>query len=567
MKRLRKALAIFLCVALTLTAAPLGGFVGLDLPSLFDFKAEAASYSGTCGDNLTWSLDTETGLLEISGSGSMSSFTFYGAKVKKTDAPWFEYSSYIKTVNITSGVTNIGMAAFAFCSSIERVTISDSVSSISIFSFFDCDSLEEIVLSDGLERIENSAFYSCDNLQSINIPDSVTSIDSGAFGGSKLMYITVEANNQYYSSDENGVLFNKNKTELIQYPEGKTETSYIIPDGVTTICGFGGSNNLTSITIPKSVTTIGNSAFRSCYSLTDVYYSSTEDDWNKISIGSDNDRVTNATIHFKFPTHTHMCEWFIWPEPTATQEGFKNKVCSTCGEVVESTIIPATGFEATNGLNIDYANNIVYGLAAGIDSIEIYTNIIADGAEWVYEETQNGFGTGTKAMLKSGDEIVSEYIILIFGDVDGNGWYDANDAFLVNMIASGLISADRLSEAQFRAADCNHDGVIDSADFYLLNQASLMLEDIDQSATRQELVTNSVYITYCSLIDQTAGEETNLVPMPDLDEAPSDNAADAEIKDTEENKPADEINLEIIFTTIFDFIKKIFTLVLPFIVK
>ena len=187
---------------------------------------------------------------------------------------------------------------------------------------------------------------------------------------------------------------------------------------------------------------------------------------------------------------------------------------------------------------------------------------LAYGYEWSYDEGQYGFGTGTVATLKNGDEIIAEYTILIFGDIDGNGWYDANDAFIVNMIASGLISADRLSAAQFRAADCNHDGDVDSADFYLLNQASLMIEDIDQSATQAELATNSVYISYCSLIDQTAGEETNLVPEPENNEAPSDNTADAE-----QSESADTTDFESIFIKFIDFFKKIFTFLFSFIIK
>lgn len=187
---------------------------------------------------------------------------------------------------------------------------------------------------------------------------------------------------------------------------------------------------------------------------------------------------------------------------------------------------------------------------------------LAYGYEWSYDEGQYGFGTGTVATLKDGSKIIAEYTVIIFGDIDGNGWYDANDAFIVNMIASGLISADRLSEAQQRAADCNHDGAVDGADFYLLNQASLMLEDVDQSAIKDQLATNAMYIGYCSLIDQTAGEETNLVPVPENNEAPSDNTADAE-----QSESADTTDFEAIFIKIIDFFKKFFTFLFSFIIK
>ena len=129
------------------------------------------------------------------------------------------------------------------------------------------------------------------------------------------------------------------------------------------------------------------------------------------------------------------------------------------------------------------------------------------------------------------------------GDVDGNGWYDANDAFLVRMISNGLIDKSVLSSAAQRAADCNHDGEINELDFEILNNASVLLDNIDQSATQTELETNSVYIEYMSLIDQSAGVETE-------DTTP------------EANEVVGEFDIEAIFAKIFEFIRKIFAFVL-----
>ncbi len=104
-----------------------------------------------------------------------------------------------------------------------------------------------------------------------------------------------------YSSDEYGVLFNKDKSELKQYPIGNIKTSYIVPNSVTSI-GYGAleyCKSLTSITLPDSVTYIGNYAFSTCDSLKDVYYAGTEEQWNAITIvGNHNECLTNATIHF-----------------------------------------------------------------------------------------------------------------------------------------------------------------------------------------------------------------------------------------------------------------------------
>lgn len=120
--------------------------------------------------------------------------------------------------------------------------------------------------------IGDSTFSNCSSLTLIEIPNSVTNIGTDSvISCSSLTSINVSENNSYYSS-ENGVLFNKDKTELIKYPNGKTETEYIIPDSVTSIGGstFIECTNLTSITIPNSVTEIGNSAFMGCIALEEI---------------------------------------------------------------------------------------------------------------------------------------------------------------------------------------------------------------------------------------------------------------------------------------------------------
>ena len=120
--------------------------------------------------------------------------------------------------------------------------------------------------------IEGFAFFACSSLTSITIPDGVAHIGMYAFSGcDSLTAIHVDSENQYYMAMDD-VLFSKDRKTLLQYPNGKSDQSYSIPDGVTSIEDFAFSNcsSLTSIIIPDSVTSIGRYAFYGCFSLTPV---------------------------------------------------------------------------------------------------------------------------------------------------------------------------------------------------------------------------------------------------------------------------------------------------------
>ena len=137
------------------------------------------------------------------------------------------------TVTIPDGVTSIGKDAFGGCDALKSITIPDSVISIGDKVFAGCTTLENITIPNGVINIENYAFAGCNSLQSINVS---------------------EGNSNYLSCG--GVLFDKSKSVLIKYPDGEKDTSYIIPDGVTSIGDFAFMYciSLKSITIPENVT-------------------------------------------------------------------------------------------------------------------------------------------------------------------------------------------------------------------------------------------------------------------------------------------------------------------------
>ena len=141
--------------------------------------------SGTCGDNLKWTLSS--GTLTISGAGAMMNYSW-------DSAPWYSYRESIKTVIIEDGVTSIGSTAFNNCSSLTSITIPNSVTSIGGYAFGGCSSLTSVTIPNSVTSIGNDAFYKCGSLTSITIPNSVTSIGNRAFQNcSSLTAVTCEA--------------------------------------------------------------------------------------------------------------------------------------------------------------------------------------------------------------------------------------------------------------------------------------------------------------------------------------------------------------------------------------
>ncbi len=240
-----------------ITAIILVGFM-LSMISITGFATDNPT-SGTCGDNLTWELNGTT--LTISGFGDMEDYYSTG--------PW---GKDITSVSLPDGITSICDFVFVECTSLTNVTIPKGVTRIGEGAFALCKSLTSVIIPNSVTIIGSHAFAGCSSLTSVTIPDSVTTIDKSSFGGcSALTEINVDDNNLNYK-DIDGVLFSKDGTNLVAYPCGKTDTSYSVPNSVTTIgyCAFENCDSLTEVTIPNSVTTIGSYAFMDCSSLTSV---------------------------------------------------------------------------------------------------------------------------------------------------------------------------------------------------------------------------------------------------------------------------------------------------------
>lgn len=254
---------------------------------------EEPPLSGSCGENVTWEYDPDNLTLTIRGTGDMENYgievcpamaddgevtkqaltsneeaepsTVIDGSIFGPSAPWREYaySCEMKSVVIEEGVTSIGSGAFFECFAMQSVSIPNTVTVIGGYALKGCSGLTQVQLPNALKEINQEDFWGCDSLTEIMIPQGVNQIVVGAFSScDRLEAIRVAEGNPYFTNDVKGVLFNKEKTSLLQCPAGM-EGTYCVPDTVKIIRGeaFYGCRRLSEVLLPEELTDIGAYAF------------------------------------------------------------------------------------------------------------------------------------------------------------------------------------------------------------------------------------------------------------------------------------------------------------------
>ncbi len=300
------------------------------LPLTAPARAAEIVDSGTCGDNLTWTLASD-GVLTISGEGEMAD---------GDHSLWESYSSEITAVILENGVTSIGDYAFSGCSGLTSVMIPGSVTSIGYQAFCNCTGLTSVTIPGSIADIGSAAFDGCTALNNIAIPRSVASIGSDAFSGcTGLTAVTVPES--VLSAGFKNIFSGCGNLTAVTVADGVTAindsafsdcsglTTVTIPNSVTSIgySAFSGCTGLTSVTIPGSIADIGSAAFDGCTALNNIAIPR-----SVASIGSD-----------AFSGCTGLTAVTV-PE-SVLSAGFKN-IFSGCGNLTAVTV--ADGVTAIN---------------------------------------------------------------------------------------------------------------------------------------------------------------------------------------------------------------------------
>ncbi len=364
---------------------------------------------------LAWTTSLDPNTMEILSTSSTYSFELSQGSPR----------TYYALFNQTSTNQTIGDLSYTFYNEAKLASVTDAEESISgnftipsvvtsesndkfkIFSigewaFMTCDGLTSITIPEGVTSIGERAFANCSNLTSVTIPEGITKIGTSAFIMCHSLEFLYGPGNSYYFIDNNRALVIDGGKTLIAYAVANSESSYSIPEEVTTISSdvFYNCNSLTTITIPEGVTSIGNSAFQFCGNLTTVIF---EGESQLTSIGYDAFSVCSSLISIVIPESvTNIGSRAFGPCNSLAEITINGNVSNldsntfqNCSNLVKLTFganvtnIPSGLFANNNLLNL--TEIVVEAGSTLSEALPTYGTWVKDGGSTV----TNFFGAGT----------------------------------------------------------------------------------------------------------------------------------------------------------------------------
>lgn len=422
---------------------------------------------GTNGEG-TWSFDPLSGRLTVSGDGATPDYP--------TDYPgWYvRYHELITSVEFTEGMTGVGSYYLYNCPALNYVDFGPTVTDIGRGCFSNSRAVGTVRIPRCISEIENGAFNFCDNLSAVY------------FGGTEEQWLN--SFNVYGQNDpllDAYVVYCCTEYELTLPDLLCTGTSYCVWDFVSCTEGYNMRESLAENA-------------DCCWTLTDGTGSSV--------VCSDPYYTPSAFDAGKAVTLTLDCD------------NFTNGPLSSAAVLITPVRVSAV---PGSGLKVDNEQHIIYGFIPGQNILDIYDLLTIETGQqgWHFMVPSSGrVRTGDVVNLCFYLKQAVSFTIILFGDVNCDGYYDGQDAVLVNCMLNGLMSSENTEPWMWLAADCDHDGMITAEDAAILNEAGSLLTAIDR-LDETSLASSSVYQEYLSLIDQCPAERETPQESPS-EEAP-----------------------------------------------